>query len=161
MFYSSKTSIFLRNTYDLGTPLMVLSPLSSTTRGVPRVRVFAKIQNSKHRFSKLRFHIFLNRVKITKIAMTFGQPTYQPWPKVWNVFESSSSTPHPRFNDGAKTQGGPIIEPGVRGFIIASGVRGIGENSKIVTWKKLHTFVEHGRKSRKKLQNVFEKIRDP
>ena len=104
----------------------MLSPLSSTTRGVPRVRVFAKIQNSKHRFSKLRFHIFLNRVKITKIAMTFGQPTYQPWPKVWNFFESSSSTPHPRFNDEGKTQGGftcahhcahHITDPGVWGVV--------------------------------------------
>ena len=40
----------------------------------------------------------------------------QSWTKVWNFFLSASESPHPRFNDEAKTQGEHIIEPGVRGF---------------------------------------------
>ena len=70
----------------------------------------------------------------------------QSWTKVWNFFLSASESPHPRFNDEAKTQGEHIIEPGVRGFIIELGVRGMGENRQMVALKTFQTFVQHGRK---------------
>ena len=78
---------------------------------------------------------------------TFVEATYQSSTKVWNFFLPAHESPHPRRNDGAKPHRERIIEPGVWGFIIELGVRGIVKNQEIGAWKKFHNFVEHGRKS--------------
>ena len=80
--------------------------------------------------------------------------------KYETFFQKRLETPHPRFNDGVKPGRHAIIEPGAGGFIVEPGVRGIGKNWKMFRWKKFHTFVEDGRKSMKKFQNVSEKVRD-
>ena len=139
-------------------PLVVVSPLSTTARGAHGSVWMPKSKIEIFDFQFYMFSQLSNTWKIWKVVHIFVEPTIQSSTKFWNFFLRPHKSPHPRRNDEAKPQGEPIIEPGVRGCIIALGVRGMGENRKMGTWKKFHTFVEHGRKLGWKFQNEFEKV---
>ena len=74
-------------------------------------------------------------------------------------FSETLVNPTPRFNDVVKPEGEVIIEPGAGVSSLIWRCQGLG-NLENDEGKKFHTFVEHGRNSMKKFQNVFEKVRD-